>query len=160
MLGTHGFNFLRKKTKIKNEWIFSPQKTKSKKSDSLAPTQTFKCLVFFHVETVPKLTKLFKEGWNWTKTVGKIDLRICAYKSFPTFPLSTRAWILKCMTSSRVTSSFRYKIWTVRVTAVRLMMQAGNIWSDAAKEKERREKLICQTRSIAWRNKQMKGSER
>ena len=52
------------------------------------------------------------------------------------------AWILKWITSSNLTSSFRYKIWNVFVTAVPLIMQAGKAMSEAAR-KCYRYKLSC-----------------
>ena len=56
------------------------------------------------------------------------------YSYFLTFPASTMAWILKWITSSNLTSSFRYKIWNVFVTAVPLIIQAGKAMSEAARK--------------------------
>ena len=85
---------------------------------------------------------LFCQGLCYQLYIMAMKMEIENYSYFLTFPASTMAWILKWITSSNLTSSFRYKIWNVFVTAVPLIIQAGKAMSEAAR-KCYRYKLSC-----------------
>ena len=96
--------------------------------------QWFPLSICIYVDFLPKIL-FFMTHHYWNSTTNIFYTFFWPFLVFLilTFPASTMACILKLIQSSNLTSSFRYMIWKVLVTAAPFITQAGYTILEAEK---------------------------